>query len=74
MMHNTYSPPLQQFVNVFPQNEELRKLEQMEKELSNILENAEQSDFETVYRIYSNIINNAELASKQIDSHDPLKK
>ena len=35
----------------------------MERELTDILDYAEQTDFETIYRIYSNIINNAELAS-----------
>ncbi|CDW74630.1 UNKNOWN [Stylonychia lemnae] len=56
------------------QQEELKKLEVMEKELSNILDYAEQSNFETIYRIYQNIINNADLASQQIDNHDPIKK
>ena len=46
----------------------------MERELANILDNAERADYETVYRIYSNIINNAELASKQISNNDPIKK
>eukprot|EP00347_Sterkiella_histriomuscorum_P000787 403374506 len=54
--------------------DELRKLELVEKELSNILDYAEQSNYETIYRIYSNIINNAELASQYIDNNDPIKK
>ena len=53
---------------------EMLWLEQLERELSNILDKAEQSDFETLCRIYSNVINNAELASRQIDNNDPVKK
>ena len=53
---------------------ELKRLELLEKELSNILDYAEQSDFETIYRIYNNVLNNAELASKYIDNNDPIKK
>lgn len=65
-------PHLQQPQSLHEQ--ELTRIEMMEKELSNVLERAGHGNYETLYNIYSNIINNAELASRQIDNADPVKR
>ncbi|TNV87937.1 hypothetical protein FGO68_gene5151 [Halteria grandinella] len=56
-------------------NNDLDRLDSMERKLSNALDNGDQhQNLETMFQLYSDVINNAELASNQIKANDPLKK
>ena len=52
-----------QLVDGHNNNNNLERIESLERKLSAVLENAENADYDTMCKIYSNIINNAELAS-----------
>lgn len=55
-------------------NNNLERLESMERKLSEALENADTSNYEQRFKLYSNIINNAEIAHQKIAMNDPLRK
>ena len=55
-------------------NNNLERLESLERQLSTVLDNPNLGDYDQMFRVYSSIINSAEIASQKIGSNDPLKK